>query len=271
MFANGAMDFAVQMAYFLLLFLFPFFLFLVNVAGLVLDDPAATIESLLANAKGFLPPSMINLFTNYLSNTLQNTTVSLFALSAFFTFAAGVSAVQHITRAANSAYGVEDTRPLWARLGIAVLLVFGFALLVATIVFILLKPQVGAYLQQEIGPSGPLAELWSPLSWVIAFLTLTLAFASLYRVAPNASLPFRWVTAGGLITTVFLVIATKIFQLWATMLFRPNDLYGHLGAGIVLMLWLFGIGLVVRFGIEINAQLARLDPEGESAGPAKPP
>ena len=268
MFANGGMDFAVQLAYFLLLFLFPFFMFLVNVTSVVVTDPAAIIEELIANAKGYLPSSMIDIFRNYLSSAVQNTTPTVFALSALFTLAAGLSAVQHIIRAADSAYGVQETRPLWERLGIAILLVFGFVLFVATILFLVLSPQAGTYLQQAIGLPGAVAGV---LRWVVAFLGLILAFAVLYRVAPNSRLPFSSVSAGGLVTTVFLVIASEIFTLWATYLFRPTQLYGQLGGGIVLLLWLFGIGLVVRFGIEIDAELARVEEERKDAETTEPP
>ena len=261
MFASGAMNFAVQMAYFLLLFLFPFFIVLIHLASFAVNNPVAITQSLIAEARGYLPPSMINLLKDYLSGAMRGTSLSIFAFSSLFTFAAGLSAVQQIIRAADNAYGVEETRPLWKRLGIATLAVLGFVLLVATLLFVILSPRVWAYLQQTIGLSGIAAQAWGFLRWVIAFVALTLAFAVLYQVAPNANLPFRWVTAGGLMTTTFLIIASKIFELWATELFRPTQLYGQLGGGIVLLLWLFGIGLVIRFGIEINAQLLRMNEE----------
>lgn len=265
MFANDGMVFAVQLAYFLLLFLFPFFMFLVNVAGLVVPDPVATIARLAANAKGYFPPTMIKLLTGYISDALQKTTASLFAFSALFTFAAGFSAVQTIIRASNSAYGVRETRPFWERLLISVMLVLSFTLFAAAVSFIVLSPQAWSFLEHTIGLSGVLVDLWGILRWMVIFIALTFAFAFLYHVAPNTNVPFRWVTAGGLMTTVFVIIATEIFRLWATVLFRPNQLYGHLGGGIVLLLWLFGIGLVVRFGIEVNVEAARAEEERKDA------
>jgi len=91
----------------------------------------------------------------------------------------------------------------------------------------------------------------------VVFLNLTLAFDILYYLAPNAHLPFRWITPGGLMATLLLLISCKIFVFWASNIFRSNQLFGQLGIGIVLLIWLFVIGLVVLAGIEINAQLAR--------------
>jgi uncharacterized BrkB/YihY/UPF0761 family membrane protein len=45
--------------------------------------------------------------------------------------------------------------------------------------------------------------------------------------------------------------------------FRYDQLYGQLGAGIVLLTWLYVIGLVVLVGIQMNAVLAQMVEEPE--------
>jgi membrane protein len=40
--------------------------------------------------------------------------------------------------------------------------------------------------------------------------------------------------------------------------FHYDQLYGQLGAGIVLLTWLYVIGLVVLVGIQMNAVLAQM-------------
>ena len=59
-------------------------------------------------------------------------------------------------------------------------------------------------------------------------------------------------------TTILLLISSKIFVFWASNIFRSNQLFGQLAIGIVLLIWLYVVGLVVLAGIEINAQLARM-------------
>jgi membrane protein len=98
---------------------------------------------------------------------------------------------------------------------------------------------------------------------MVVLLNLILAFDILYYLAPNAHLPFRWITPGGLLTIILLLISSKIFIFWASNVFRPDQLFGQLGIAIVLLIWLFVIGLVVLAGIEINAQLAQMAEEHE--------
>jgi membrane protein len=183
----------------------------------------------------------------------------------------GAASTESIIRAANRAYGVPETRSIWERWFIDILLIFGFTLLFATMAFMVLSPHTGTYLQSVMGLPSVFLHLWGVLSWIVVLLNLTLAFDILYYLAPNARLPFRWITPGGFMTIILLLISSKIFIFWASNVFRPDQLFGQLGIGIVLLIWLFVIGLVVLAGIEINAQLARMAEENKGAEIIEPP
>jgi membrane protein len=255
--AHDALALAGQLAYFSLLFLFPFLIFIVSLVGLVVDDPESILVAVVASTKGFLPQAAIEMLNNYLDHTLRSTSSFTFLVSCLLTLVMGAASTESIIRAANRAYGVPETRPFWERWFIDVLLVFGFTLLVATMAFVVLSPQTEAFLRSVTEIPSVVLRSWGVLSWTVVLFNLTLAFDILYYLAPNAHLPFRWITPGGLMTTILLLISCKIFVFWASNIFRSNQLFGQLGIGIVLLIWLFVIGLVVLAGIEINAQLAR--------------
>jgi membrane protein len=256
--AHDALALAGQLAYFSLLFLFPFLIFIVSLVGLVMDDPESILEAVVASTKGFLPQAAIEMLNIYLDHTLRSTSSFTFLVSCLLTLVMGAASTEAIIRAANRAYGVPETRPFWERWFIDVLLVFGFTLLVATMAFVVLSPQTEAFLRSVTEIPSVVLRSWGVLSWTVVLFNLTLAFDILYYLAPNAHLPFRWITPGGLMTTILLLISCKIFVFWASNIFRSDQLFGQLGIGIVLLIWLFVIGLVVLVGIEINAQLARM-------------
>jgi membrane protein len=256
--AHDALALAGELAYFFVLFLFPFLIFMVSLVGLVVDNPESILETVVASTKGFLPRPAIEILNNYLDHTLQSTTSFTFLTSCALTLAMGAASTESIIRAANRAYEVPETRPVWERLFIDILLIFGFTLLVATMAFLVLSPQTEAFLQGVTGLPNVFLRSWGVLSWMVVFLNLTLAFDILYYLAPNADLPFRWITPGGLMTTLLLPISSKIFIFWASNIFHSNQLFGQLAIGIVLLIWLYVVGLVVLAGIEINAQLARM-------------
>jgi membrane protein len=225
---HDAMAIAGQLAYFSILFLFPFLIFIVSLVGLVVDNPESILKAVVTSTKGFLPQAAIEILNDYLDRTLQSTSSIIFLISCLLTLVMGAASTESIIHAANRAYGVPETRPFWERWFIDVVLIFGFTL-----------------------------HYWGVLSWTVVFINLTLAFDILYYLAPNAHLHFRWITPGGLMTTILLLISSKIFILWASNVFHPDQLFGQLGIGIVLLLWLYVVGLVVLAGIEINAQLFR--------------
>ena len=77
----------------------------------------------------------------------------------------------------------------------------------------------------------------------------------------RASLP------GATLATVLWFASTLLFGLYVTRFANYGRVYGSLGAGIALMVWLYMIALTVLIGAEFNAQCAmeRRDPETSAA------
>jgi membrane protein len=255
LFRNGTPALAAQLAYFFILFLFPFLIFLVTLVGIVVENPEAVLQGLATRMEGLLPQEAIELLRDHLARTLRSTSSPVFVFSVLFTLGAGSAATEAIIEAANRFYGVPETRPFWRVRGLAILLIFGFALLIAALGYMVLSPQTGAYLRAALGLPGTFLSLWGALSWVLAFLAVTLALSVLYYVAPNAEIPFKWITPGGFLATVLLLVANQVMIYWVTNIFRYDQLFGQLGAGIVLLIWLYVTGLMVLVGMQINAVL----------------
>ena len=109
--ANDAMALGGQLAYFFVLFLFPFLMFLVALGGLLVDDPEAILKTLVIGTQGFLPQAAIEILSNHLDRTLRSPSPFAFVISGLLTFAVGSVCALQIIGAANRAYGVTETRP----------------------------------------------------------------------------------------------------------------------------------------------------------------
>src|SRR5215212_7718928 len=99
------------------------------------------------------------------------------------------------------------------------------------------------------------------LRWALAFLAVTLAHNLLYYLAPNARIPFKWITPGGFTATVLILVSSAALNLYVVNFARYNQIYGQVGAIIVLMVWLYSTGLMVLIGAEMNAVLTRMAEE----------
>jgi membrane protein len=91
----------------------------------------------------------------------------------------------------------------------------------------------------------------------MVFVAVTLALDLLYYLAPDAKLPFKWITPGGFIATVLLFVSDGALSYYVAHLGNYGQVYGQLGAVIVFMLWLYMTGLMVLVGLEMNAVLTR--------------
>ena len=248
---------AGQLAYFTLFSMFPFLLSLVALAGLVIDDPATLLKTLTERMQGFLPGDAVGLLEGYIDLTLRNADPSVLVFAVLATFWSGWAAADAIVKAVNRAYELQETRPWWKLWGISVLMVLGFVLMVMSLALVVFGPEVGDYFQSLIGLPETFLALWDVLRWVGAFLAVSLAHALLYYVAPNAEVPFKWITPGGFAATVLILVSSVGLNLWVANLGRYDQVYGQVGAIMVLMLWLYVTGLMVLIGAEINAVLVR--------------
>lgn len=258
---NDCLGLAGQLAYFILLSLFPFLMFLVSLVVIVTSDPEATLRSLTGTLDDLLPEDAVGLLTDYIDRTLRNTTFGLLFVGILTTLWSGGAAASALIKAANRAYELRETRPLWKLWSISVLMVLGFMLLIAALSLVVFSPDAGGYAQRLTGLPDALLVLWGTLRWALAFLILTLALAILYYLAPNADLPFRWITPGGFAATVLMLVSGLALRFYVANAGHYDQIYGQLGAVIVLMFWLYVTSLMVLVGVETNAVLTRIAEE----------
>ena len=221
----------------------------------MLDDPTSAVRRLISESAGFLPREATGLIVDYLDRTLRGTGPRVLLFGVLTTLWMGSAAAISITKAANRAYGLVETRPFWKLRGTSILLALGFTLLMTTLSLVVFE--VETYIGGSGGAAGPLLAVWWVARWALAFAVVTAALSVLYYLAPDARLPFKWITPGGFAATFLMFAASTALSFYASRLGNYDRVYGQLGAVIVFMLWLYAMGLMVLVGVEINAVLAR--------------
>ncbi len=253
---NDLLGLAGQLAYFFLLFFFPFLIFLVSLTGLVIGNPEAGLKSLFEALTGLLPANAHTLVVDYVDRTLRTASTGTLVLGILGALWLGQAASISITKAANRSYRLEESRPFWRLRGTCLIITLGFTLLIAVLTFAVFN--VGAYVSAKAGLPESAASLGKLLSWAMVFVAITVALDLLYYLAPDAKLPFKWITPGGFIATVLLFVSDGALSYYVANLGTYGQIYGQLGTVIVFMLWLYVTGLMVLLGLEINAVVARM-------------
>ena len=119
---------------------------------------------------------------------------------------------------------------------------------------IVVLPVVLAYL-----PLGPWANLGVELvRWFVGIAVLVAGFAIIYRLGPNlqGARP-RLISPGALFAVVGWLAASTGFSVYLQNFGNYNEVYGSLGAVIVMLMWLFISAYLVLLGGALNAELAR--------------
>ncbi len=97
--------------------------------------------------------------------------------------------------------------------------------------------------------------MWTAIRWMIAILTSIAVIALIYHNAVPRTQPWHSVLPGATLATGMWFAATMLFSWYLQRYADYSIIYGSLGVGIALLVWMYLISLVVLVGAEFNAML----------------
>jgi membrane protein len=270
---DDALGIAAQLAYYLILALFPFILVLVSLMG-TFGSPELASE-ILAYFQRVMPEQAYDIIETFTANIIsgQAEAPGLFTFGILFTIWAASGAFAALINALNRAYDVQETRPFWKVRGIAILMTLGLSVLILIgVLLLVLGPQIGEAIANVFGLEETFTLVWEVVRWPVALFFMVFTVALLYYFAPDVDQPFRWITPGGLIGVLLWVLASVGFNFYVSNFGSYNKTYGSIGAVIVLLLYLYISSLTILFGATLNATLVRMKEEisGSQILDAKP-
>ena len=116
-----------------------------------------------------------------------------------------------------------------------------------------IETQILFYINHEFSPYIFL--MWGALRWVIATLTSITVIALIYHNAVPRTQPWHSVIPGATLATVMWFSATMLFRWYLSHYADYSIIFGSLGVGIALLVWMYMISLVILVGAEFNAML----------------
>jgi len=82
-----------------------------------------------------------------------------------------------------------------------------------------------------------------------------MAVSILYYLAPAQRKTFRFFSAGSMLATLLIVVATLGFNFYVDHFSSYNALYGSLGTLMVVLVWLYINAFSLILGFELNASI----------------
>src|SRR6267154_1776454 len=97
--------------------------------------------------------------------------------------------------------------------------------------------------------------MWTVLRWIIATLTSIAVIALIYHNAVPRTQRWHTVLPGATLATGLWFSSTLLFGFYLRHYADYSIIYGSLGAGIALLVWMYMVSLVILVGAEFNAML----------------
>ncbi len=254
---------AAEMAFWFILGLFPFLLFLTALFGWM--GKKTLISPILTFITNVAPKDVSKLILNTLEEAMIFNEGTLIAVFGFcITIWLSSNAIAVIMKGLNKAYAIEETRNLIFTRTLSILMVFinSLLLFLAVNLIVLGKVFLDFMLQYTI-LSQLSVDLISILRWPVAYLALALCAIGNYFILPciegNDKIKFRSVLPGTLFFCLFWMLGSWCFSLYLSNLNTYNKVFGTIGAFAILMVWLYYTSLIMLVGGEINSRMyARL-------------
>ena len=116
-----------------------------------------------------------------------------------------------------------------------------------------IETRVLFHIGHEYGPLILL--LWGLIRWIIAIMTSIAVIQLIYHNAVPRTQPWHSVLPGAVLSTAMWLISSALFGWYLQHYVDYSVIYGSLGVGIALLVWMYLISLVVLIGAEFNAML----------------
>ncbi|GGX94656.1 hypothetical protein GCM10007160_22880 [Litchfieldella qijiaojingensis] len=247
---------AAGAAFYAFLAVFPAIAAVISLWALVLDplDMARQISEL----SRFIPPGAAYIIEQQANEISSNTRAGLSVtaiaslLVAMYIASKGIRGV---IVGLNVVYGEQERRGFLSRALTVSLLTLGMIVLtLVTIPFITLFPLAIGMLGID---STPLRVI-GLLRWPILVLVMMFAIAVLYRYGPYRASPhWEWISVGTVTATFLWLLGSLGLSLYVRYFSNLSEIYGSLGAVVVLLLWFWLSAFMVLLGAELNTAMER--------------
>jgi len=256
---DDCMGMAAQIAFYTMLGLFPFMIFLLSLIGnLPLGE--ALQPMVLDALKEQMPLDAANFVTNTVVNLLPDRNQGLLSVGLLASLWGASMAVGVLITTINRAYNIHQRRNIAIQKVMSIILVLVLSgMWLASMTITLVGHDLTQKIFQFMGIASETNTFWTSIRLPMAFGLNFLALSILYYIAPEAKQKFRWIMPGAITAAVLWMGASQGFRYFLANFGQYNKTYGSLAAVVILMVWLWLSGLVFLLGAEINALMKRME------------
>lgn len=243
---------AAELAYFFLLALFPFLIFLITMIGYL----PLSVDDILNVIREYAPGQSMEIIELTLQQILNKQNSGLLSFGIIATLWSASNGINAIVRAFNRAYEVKENRSFIVARGTIILLTIA---MIFVIIIALLLPvfgeEIGRFLFNAAGIPSMFMSVWNAVRWLLSGVIIFIVLTALYYFGPNKKYHVKAVLPGSFLATFAWVLVSSGFSFYVGHFGNYSATYGSIGGIIVLLIWFYLTGMIIILGGELNAIL----------------
>lgn len=255
---------SAEIAFFAMLSLFPALLAIAAALGALENVVGAEVAD---RVQSEVIQRLDSIFTDQASGSIDNVRAVFEQSSRGIVFFAAIASIWAISRTMHSVmgalsivYSVEEPRS-WVETRLLALLFSVLSILAvsATLTLFVVGPLVGtsATIADELGFEQGFVTFWRWVRYPLAFVLLGCFAAIVFHLAPNGRRQWRWDAAGAAVTTVLWLASSVGLRLYIELASAGNGIYAVLGGALIVLVWLYLLGMSLILGAEANVAVIR--------------
>jgi membrane protein len=246
---------SAALAFFFLMSLFPFLIFLASALALMpIPHLATRMTHLVAH---FIPEQTMPMVESMFDSTMR-TNSGLLSAGFILAVVATSNAVAAMADALNAIYGLKETPTFWkSRLdAISVTFVLG-AMVTVALGAMLLGPHFAGELARVFNVNRSFVAFWPYMRWTLVVTSALASIELLYYVGPQRKHALKQQFPGSVFAVVVWIGSSGLLGIYLRKFSYFNAMYGTLASFIALMMWLQFTAMAILLGAELNMQLEK--------------
>ena len=237
--------FASQAAFFTILAIFPFLMFLLT----LLNYLPFSIDDLGLLANSIIPESITTLLQTILNELIQKSSGTLLSVSVIAALWSASNGIVALSKGLNAVYHHKETRNYFILRGISAFYTLVFAiLLILMLVLLVFGNQLYEFIMIQLPIFRNLAMMVLNLRSLFTMAILTLFFLMVYLVLPNRKSSFFRELPGAIIAAGGWLLFSYLFSYYIDNMGNYSYTYGSLAAIAISMLWLYFCMFILFIG-----------------------
>lgn len=242
--------FSAQAAFFIVISAVPFIMLVLSLLQYVMPLSQSQLSRL---AIDFVPLPIRSYIVTVIDELYTQTSVPLISITALTTLWAASRSIYALSQGLNEVYKTAETRNyIQLRVSAVFYTLFLMVLLIFSLLLLVFGNKIQLLIEELLPFLADISAYIISIRTLLAIVLMTLCFALLYKVLPNAKTHFRFQLPGALFSSLGWMVFSLIYSIYIDNFSNFSYTYGSLAAIVFMMLWLYFCMYIFLIGAELN-------------------